>query len=69
MTWFMDVLKIYLEEQLQLLIKYYVIKNLTLLKIQNIKDIKDVLLQWFKNFLIKSRQVVLLKVKLYQTKN
>ena len=69
MTWFMDVLKIYLEEQLQLLIKYYVIKNLTLLKIQNIKDIKDVLLQWFKNFLIKSRQVALLKVKLYQTKN
>ena len=38
-------LKIYLEEQL--LIKYYMIKNLILQKIQNMMDIKEVLLHWF----------------------
>ena len=38
-------LKIYLDEQL--LIKYYMIKNLVLLKIQNMMDVKEVLLHWF----------------------
>ena len=42
MTWLKEILKIYLEEQL--LIKYYVIKHLILLKIQNMVDIKLVLL-------------------------
>ena len=36
------------------MIKYYVIKHLTLLKIQNMGDIKVGLLQWVTNFLIKS---------------
>ena len=44
MAWFMKILKIYLEEQL--LMKYYLIKLLTLLKIQNIIDINVDLLQW-----------------------
>ena len=43
-------LNIYLEEQL--LIKYYAIKHLILLKIQNMMDINVSLLQWFINFLI-----------------
>ena len=51
MTWLMEILKIYLEEQLP--IKYCVIKHLILLKIRNIMDIKRVLLQWFIIFLIK----------------
>ena len=34
MTWLLEILKIYLEKQL--LIKYYVMKHLTLLKIQNL---------------------------------
>ena len=51
MTWLMENLKIKLEEQL--LIKYCVIKHLVLLKIQNMMDIKRVLLQWFINFLTK----------------
>ena len=64
----MEILKIYLKEQL--LIKYYVIKHLILLKIQNMMDIKEVLLQWFKNFLIKSPLLVMvLKMKICQTKN
>ena len=42
---------IQLEEQL--LLKYCVIKHLILLKIQNEMDIKEVLLQWLINFLIK----------------
>ena len=50
-TWLMKILIIQLEEQL--LIKYCVIKHLILLKIQNEIDIKEVLLQWFINFLIK----------------
>ena len=37
MTWLIEVLKIYQEEQL--LIKYSVIKHLILLKIQNMMDI------------------------------
>ena len=50
------------------LINYYVIKHLILLKIQNMMDIKEVLLQKFINFSIKNLlalilQLVLLKVK------
>ena len=41
-----------LEEQL--LIKYYVIKHLILLKFQNIVDVKEVLLRWFLNIWIKA---------------
>ena len=44
-------------------------KNLMLLKIGNMMDIKEVLLQWFTNFSIKSLLVVVLKVKLYRTNN
>ena len=51
MTWLMKILNIWLEEQL--LMKYCMIKHLILLKIQNMMDIKEVLLQWFINFLIK----------------
>ena len=65
--WILEVLKIYLEEQL--LIKYHVIKHSILLKIQNIREIIADLLQWFTNFLIKTLQVVILKVKLSKTKN
>ena len=36
----------------QLLIKYYVVKLLILLKINNIMNIKEVLFQWFIIFLI-----------------
>ena len=36
-TWLMEVLRIYLEEQLQ--IKYYLMKHLMLQKIQEIMDI------------------------------
>ena len=43
-------LEIYLENSL--LIKYYVIKHLTLLKIQNMIDINVDLLQWLINFLM-----------------
>ena len=38
----------------RLLIKYYIIKHLILLKIQNMMDIKEVLLQWFINLWIRS---------------
>ena len=51
MTWFMEILKICLEGQL--LVKYYVIKHLILLKIKNMMDINADLLQWFINFLDK----------------
>ena len=33
--------------------KYYIIKHLIFLKIQNMMDITEVLLQWFINYLIK----------------
>ena len=36
----------------QILINYYVIKHLILLKIQNMTDIKQVLLLWFRKFWI-----------------
>ena len=42
----------------QLLIKYYIIQYLIFWKIQNMMDIKGVVLHWFMNFFIKSRQVV-----------
>ena len=61
----MEILRICQEEQL--LIKYYVIKCLILLKIQIIMVIKEVLLQWFINFLIKCPYVLLLKARLFQT--
>ena len=44
----MEIIKIYLEDQL--LIKHYVIKHLVLIKIQNMMDIKEVLLQRFISF-------------------
>ena len=50
------------EEQLK--IKYYEIEHLTLLKIQNMMDVKEVLHEWITNFLIKRLQLVLLEVKL-----
>ena len=67
MIWLMEVLRVCLEEQL--LIKYYLIKDLILLKIQNLMDIKKVLLQCFINFLIKVLLVAVLKVKLSQNSN
>ena len=48
----MEISKVYLEEQL--LIKYYGIKHLILLKIKIIMDINVVLFQWFVNVLIKN---------------
>ena len=51
MTWLMEILKIQLEEHL--LIKYCVIKHLILLKIQNIMDTKEAMLQWSTNVLKK----------------
>ena len=57
----------YLEEQL--LIKYFAIMHLILLKIQNTMDIKNELLQWFTYFLMRKLQVLLLKVKQYKMKN
>ena len=61
-----DFSKIYLE---QLLIKYYVLRHLILLKIISIRDINVDLLQWFIKFLIKRLLLGLFKVKLYKTKN
>ena len=43
LTWLIDILKIYLEEQP--LAKYYVVKHLTLRKIRNMIDMKEVFLQ------------------------
>ena len=57
-------LKIYQEEWL--LIMYYVIKHLMLLKVRNMTDINVDLIQKFLNFLIKIFLVVMLKVKLGQ---
>ena len=50
MTPLMEILRICLEEKS--LKKYCVIKQLILLNIQNIIDIKEVLLHWFINFSI-----------------
>ena len=46
------------------LIKYYVLKHLMLLKIQNMMGVEVVSLSWFISFLIKSLQMMLLKAKL-----
>ena len=40
-----------------MLINYYAIKHLILLKIQNIMDIKELLLRWFINFWIKKTSI------------
>ena len=58
--WIMEILKICLEEQL--LIKYYMMKHLILLKTGNMMGIKKVLLQWFTYFLVKIILVELLHV-------
>ena len=65
----MEILSIYLEEQL--LKKILHTKPLILLKIQNMMDIKDVLLDGIliKSVLALIHQVVLLKLKLSLTKN
>ena len=47
-VWLMEILKIFLEEQL--LIKCVVIKFLILLKIKYMMNIKEVFFQWFINF-------------------
>ena len=44
-------------------------KAFNIAKIQNMTDVKEVLLQWFLNFLLKSLLVVLLKAKLFRTNN
>ena len=64
MTRLMEVLKIYLGKQL--LIKYYAIKHLILLKILNMMDLKEVLLQRFIFFLLKRLLVVVLKMNICQ---
>ena len=79
MIWRMEILRVYLEKQL--LIKYYMIKHLKLLKVQNIMDIKELSFHWFIKCLIKillalilllrvqiNLHIVLLKVKLCKTK-
>ena len=50
-------------------LKSCMITHLILLRIRDMMNIKEVLLKWFINCLIKSRQVVVLKVKLCQTNN
>ena len=57
------------EEQEHLLIKYYVVKHLILLKILNMMNINVDLLQWFINFLIKNLQVAVSKMKIFLIKN
>ena len=61
MTWLMEILKIYLEEQL--LIKYCVIKHLILLKIRKIYGYQRGLAS------VKSLLVMVLKMEICQTKN
>ena len=61
MTWLMEILKIYLEEQL--LIKYCVIKHLILLKIRKIYGYQRGLAS------VKSLLVMVSKMKICQTKN
>ena len=51
MEWLMDILQVYSEKQI--LIKYYVINHLILLKIQNMMDIKESLVSIVHTFLIK----------------
>ena len=67
MIWLTEILKIYQEEQL--LIKYYVMKHIILLKILNVIVINMDLLQWCINLLIKrllmqtKEQELILKTK------
>ena len=65
MTWLMEIIKTELEEQL--LTKYFVIKHLILLKIRNMMDIKGVLLECFKKFLMQKLLVAVLKMRICQT--
>ena len=58
----MEILEICLQKRL--LIKRYVVKHLTLLKIQNMMVIKKILLQWFIKILIKDPFYVKLLRKL-----
>ena len=60
----MEMLRIYLGEQL--LVKYYVIKHLVLLKAQSMMDINLDLLQGFISFLIKGFLLVLLHMHSWQ---
>ena len=48
MIWLMENLKISQEEQI--VVNYYVIKHLILLRIQNVTDIKQILLLWLTKF-------------------
>ena len=57
MIWVTEILKIYQEEQL--LKKYNIINHLILLKIQNVMNIKVVLLPQFTNFLLQCLQIKL----------
>ena len=66
----MEILKTHLEEQL--LVNNYMVKHLILLlKISNVTNIRGLASMFYKYFYkkIKGLQVVLLKVKLCQTKN
>ena len=53
----------------QLLIKYYVIKDLILLKIQKMMEINVDLLQWSTDFLLKKLAVEQLKIEIFLIKN
>ena len=62
--WLMRIGKIYLEEQL--LVKYYMIKHLKLLKIRKRTSNKEVLLQWLaislqKSLLLTKKQGLIIK--------
>ena len=59
--WLIEILRIYLGDQL--VIKYYMIKHLTFLKIKSMIDINVELLQWILNFFIKSFQWMLLHMQ------
>ena len=50
--WFTEILKIWQEEKLHT--KHYMIEHVILLKIQSKVDIKEVLLLWFINLLIRN---------------
>ena len=56
-----EIFKTYLKEQP--LLEYCIIKNLLLLKIQNMMNVNIELLQWFIHFLLKGLLMVLLHVR------
>ena len=66
LTWPMEILRICPKQQM--LIKYYMINHLILLKILNIMYINVELLYWFIYFLINSLEVVVLKWKYVEPK-